>query len=192
MLSLKAFIEVWGSDGWELSVDFDYVEGTPDYQYYEIAPIVQYNNNSLAGVIYGEDASAFDLIKGCVCAFERGKVCICEQLLLDGVTLHQMIQTEGHVLSGAYRTHSVKINNNQEFQHYLGPIGCVTNPVSPQNGNWAPDRAGWCPGMAVPNRINSLEASLAGTTFSFDYEFEPWTNDLSIIVIKYSCLLCDV
>ena len=33
-VELKAFIEVWGSDGWKLSVDFDYIEGTPDYQYY--------------------------------------------------------------------------------------------------------------------------------------------------------------
>ena len=176
-VELKAFIEVWGSDGWELSVDFDYVEGTPDYQYYEIAPIVQYNNNSLAGVIYGEDASAFDLSKD---VFVPSNT--------ESVHLRTIITGWGHATPNdsngrpcaewCYRTHSVKINNNQEFQHYLGPIGCVTNPVSPQNGNWAPDRAGWCPGMAVPNRINSLEASLAGTTFSFDYDFEPWTNDL--------------
>ena len=30
-VELKAFIEVWGSDGWELSVDFDYVQGTPRF-----------------------------------------------------------------------------------------------------------------------------------------------------------------
>ena len=164
-VELKAFIEVWGSDGWELSVNFDYVEGTTDYQYYEIAPIVQYNNNSLAGVIYGEDASAFDLSKD---VFVPSNT--------ESMHLRTIITGWGHATPNdsngrpcaewCYRTHSVKINNNQEFQHYLGPIGCVTNPVSPQNGNWAPDRAGWCPGMAVPNRINSLEASLAGTTFS--------------------------
>ena len=176
-IELKAFIEVWGSDGWELSVDFDYVQGTPDYQYYEIAPIVQYNNNSLGGVIYGEDDSAFDLTKTIFIPSNS-----------ESMHLRTIITGWGHATPNdqdgrpcaewCYRTHNVKINNNQEFQHYLGPIGCITNPVSPQYGNWSPDRAGWCPGMAVPNRINSLEASLAGTTFSFDYEFEPWTNDL--------------
>jgi hypothetical protein len=32
--------------------------------------------------------------------------------------------------------------------------------------------------MAVPNRIDLLDPSLSGNTFSFDYEFEPWTNNL--------------
>ena len=35
----------------------------------------------------------------------------------------------------------------------MGPIGCGSNPISNQGGNWAPDRAGWCPGMVVPVRI---------------------------------------
>jgi len=32
--------------------------------------------------------------------------------------------------------------------------------------------------MAVPNRIDLLDQSLSGSTFSFDYEFQPWTNNL--------------
>ena len=32
-VELKAYIEVWGSDGWNLSVDFDYTEGEPDYKH---------------------------------------------------------------------------------------------------------------------------------------------------------------
>ena len=35
-VELKAYIEVWGSDGWNLSVDFDYTEGEPDYKHYQI------------------------------------------------------------------------------------------------------------------------------------------------------------
>ena len=44
----------------------------------------------------------------------------------------------------------------------MGPIGCASNPVSPQNGNWEPNRAGWCPGMEVPVRINKFNNNLSG------------------------------
>lgn len=62
-VELRAYIEVWGSDGWNLNVEFDYVEGEPDYKYYQISRVVQYNKNSLEGVIYGEDQSEFDMTK---------------------------------------------------------------------------------------------------------------------------------
>jgi len=77
-----------------------------------------------------------------------------------------------------YRTHDVKINGVNTFQHYMGPIGCDTNPIYNQSpGNWMPDRAGWCPGMAVPVRSNDLGNSFNGTSFTFEYDFEDWTSD---------------
>ena len=60
----------------------------------------------------------------------------------------------------------------------MGPIGCASNPVSPQNGNWEPDRAGWCPGMEVPVRINKFNNNLSNSTFNYEYDFENWVNDL--------------
>ena len=60
----------------------------------------------------------------------------------------------------------------------MGPIGCAANPVNNQSpGNWMPDRAGWCPGMAVPVRTNSLDPSFNGSVISFEYDFEDWTSD---------------
>ena len=58
---LFARIETWGSDGWELSLDFDYVEGVPDYPYYAVSEVIGYDDWSTSGVVYGSDASAFDL-----------------------------------------------------------------------------------------------------------------------------------
>ena len=50
--------------------------------------------------------------------------------------------------------------------------------INNQNpGNWQPDRAGWCPGMAVPVRMNNLDTSYSGSTLSFEYDFEDWTSD---------------
>ena len=60
----------------------------------------------------------------------------------------------------------------------MGPIGCASNPVNPQSGNWSPDRAGWCPGMSVPLRIDNLDPNISNTNFNFEYTFEPWVNNL--------------
>ena len=175
--TLRAFIEVWGADGWLLSVDFDYIAGTPDYPYYAVSKVLQYNQHSLAGVIYGEDASAFDLTKTISLPANTQKA-----------SLRTIISGWGHATPNdaggrpcaewCFRTHNILINNSNTFSHYMGPLGCASNPVSPQAGNWQPDRAGWCPGMEVPVRTDELDASLAGQSFSFEYKLQPWTNNM--------------
>lgn len=176
-VEMRAYIEVWGSDGWLLTVDFDYIEGTPDYPYYAISRLIQYNANSLEGVIYGEDASAFDLTKTVQIPSNA-----------QATSLRTIITGWGHATPNdsngrpcaewCFRTHNVKINGSNTFSHYMGPIGCASNPVKPQGGNWSPDRAGWCPGMAVPVRVDQFQASMAGQNFDFEYSFQPWTNNL--------------
>ena len=60
----------------------------------------------------------------------------------------------------------------------MGSIGCASNPISNQNpGNWQPNRAGWCPGMAVPVRTDNLDISYSGKSITFEYELEDWTSD---------------
>ena len=64
------------------------------------------------------------------------------------------------------------------FQHELGPLGCASNPVSNQNpGNWKGERAGWCPGMEVPTRIDTFNTSMASSTFNFEYDYQDWVSD---------------
>ncbi|WP_284357706.1 peptide-N-glycosidase F-related protein [Elizabethkingia anophelis] len=76
------------------------------------------------------------------------------------------------------RDGSFSLNNVNTFQHQLGALGCSANPINNQSpGNWSPDRAGWCPGMAVPTRIDVLNHSLIGSTFSYEYKFQNWTNN---------------
>ena len=76
-----------------------------------------------------------------------------------------------------YRTHQIKLDNSVAFNHEMGPIGCAANIINNQAGNWRPDRAGWCPGMAVPVRRNTLEASMAGKSVGFEYALQDWTSD---------------
>ena len=177
LVELKSFIEVWGSDGWNLSVDFDYVVGSPDYTNYKISRILQYNGNSLQGVVYGEDESKFDLLKSVNIGSD-----------VQSAHIRTIITGWGHATPNdaggrpcaewCFKTHNIKINGANTFQHYMGPIGCGSNPVSPQNGNWEPDRAGWCPGMEVPLRIDKFTNDISNTSFNYQYDFENWINDL--------------
>ena len=52
-VELKIYAETWVSSGWVISLEFDYLSGTPDYKYYQITPVIQFNRNSLSGVPYG-------------------------------------------------------------------------------------------------------------------------------------------
>lgn len=173
---LRIFTEVWGSDGWLVSVDFDYIYGKPDFKYSAITPILQYNENSLKGVPYGESHD-FDLEKTITIPKNA-----------ESAHIRSIISGWGHATPNdvggrgcaewCFRTHQIKIDGQNTFQHILGPIGCADNPIKDQRGNWKPDRAGWCPGMAVPTRIDVLKNPKAGTSFVFEYYFEPWVNNM--------------
>lgn len=177
-VELFARIETWGDDGWELSVDFDYIEGTPDYAYYAVEDVLSYDDWSTSGVPYGvtNDPMVWDLDKSITIPANA-----------EATSLRTIISGWGHATPAdsdgrgcaewCYRTHDIKINGVNTFQHNMGPIGCSANPVSPQGGNWEPDRAGWCPGMAVPVRLNNLATSMAGNTFTFEYDYEDWIAD---------------
>ena len=60
-------------------------------------------------------------------------------------------------------------------------MACGDNKVQPQNGNWQPDWAGWCPGMEVPVRTNVFDYARAGESFCYKYQLEPWENDMGAI-----------
>jgi len=175
-IELRIRTECWNARGYEVSIDFDYIEGTPDYQYYGITRLLNYDNGSAAGIPYGIPHS-LDLTRS-----------INVPSNAQSTHLRTIISGWGQAVSGdsdgrtcaewCFRTHDVKVNGTNMFQHDLAPLGCASNPLSNQDpGNWRPDRAGWCPGMEVPTRIDQLTSSMAGSTFTFEYDLEDWTNN---------------
>jgi len=174
-VQLKSFIEVWTKEGWLLSVDFKIQEGKPKYKYSAVVPLLDYTNNSQQ-IPYGEELPTGIKLKGDV-------------VIPDNATntkLRTVVSGWGHATPNdnggrgcaewCFRTHTLTIGGN-DLKYSLDPIGCTSNPVSPQNGNWQGDRAGWCPGQEVPIRTNELPTALSGQTVNFDYGFEDWTND---------------
>lgn len=175
-VELKSFVEVWGADGWNVSVDFDVTTGGEiEYPYYAIAEILQYNRHSLDGIPYGVP-NDFDVDRT-----------VSVPANVESTSIRTIITGWGHATpldpggrpcaEWCFRNHFILINGAQAFEHYLGPLGCSSNPVSPQNGNWSPSRAGWCPGMEVPTRIDTFETSMANETFTFEYDLEDWVSD---------------
>lgn len=173
---LRIRTECWNDKGYEVTVDFDYIEGTPDYPYYAVSRVLAYDDWSSSGVPYGVDNS-FDLDKS-----------VSVPSNAESTHLRTIISGWGHATPNdpdgrpcaewCYRTHDVLINGTATFQHDLAPLGCASNPVSNQApGNWQPDRAGWCPGMVVPARIDQFSSAMGGNMFTFEYDYEDWVND---------------
>ena len=182
-VELRIFVETWVSSGWIVSLEFDYTPGTPDYKYYKVSNIIQYNGNSLGGVPYGGlngnteiDLEKFDLIKSLQFGDNIESAHI--RTIVTGWGHATPADSDGRACAEwCFRTHKIKIDNSNLFSHYMGPIGCSQNPINNQGGNWAPDRAGWCPGMTVPVRIDKFDSDVSNKTMNYEYDFENWTND---------------
>ena len=175
-VELRIYIENWTTKADIVSIDFDYIVGTPDYENYEVAEVLSLHSNSISGVPYGVTHN-LDLEKSIQVPSDSENIQF--RTIISGWGHATPYDADGRPCAEwCFRTHDIKINGSNTFQHSLGPIGCSANPINNQNpGNWQPDRAGWCPGMAVPVRTNSLDTSYSGSTISFEYDFEDWTSD---------------
>ena len=175
-VELRIYIENWTTKADIVSIDFDYIVGTPDYENYEVAEVLSLHSNSISGVPYGVTHN-LDLEKSIQIPSDSENIQF--RTIISGWGHATPYDADGRPCAEwCFRTHDIKINGSNTFQHNLGPIGCSANPINNQNpGNWQPDRAGWCPGMAVPVRTNSLDTSYSGSTISFEYDFEDWTSD---------------
>ncbi|MEC8133581.1 MAG: peptide-N-glycosidase F-related protein, partial [Bacteroidota bacterium] len=173
---LRIYIENWTTKTDLVSLEFDYIEGTPDYPFYAVSEVLGFHANSIDGVPYGVSHSE-DLDRSVQIPNNAESSHL--RTIISGWGHATPVDSNGRPCAEwCYRTHNVKINGSNSFQHYMGPIGCASNPIYNQApGNWTPDRAGWCPGMAVPVRVDNLGTAFSGSSFTFEYDFEDWTSD---------------
>jgi len=176
-VELRIYIENWTAKADIISVDFDYIEGTPDYPYYAVARVMDYSNNSISGVPYGSSTAAFDLDKTVTIPANSESTHL--RTIISGWGHANPADSDGRQCAEwCYRTHNIKINGSNAFSHNMGSLGCASNPISNQSpGNWMANRAGWCPGMQVPTRIDDFSSNMAGSTFTYEYDYENWTNN---------------
>lgn len=192
-VELKIFVETWEQGtGWVISVEFDFIDGTPDYEFYQISPVIQFNNNSLGGVPYGGEKKKINGVDVIFSTEEIKAKFDLKKTISFGPNIKSahfrtIISGWGHATpndSGGrgcaewcFRTHKILVDNAEKFSHNMGPLGCASNPIDNQGGNWTDDRAGWCPGMIVPVRIDKFNVDLSNDNIDFEYYFVPWVNN---------------
>lgn len=171
-VELEIYIETWTKDdGWLVSVDFDYIHGTPDYPYYAITPLI----NKAGGTFEIEYGKGNDYTPLLHVEIPKNSEEIKLRTIISGWGHSLPYGSEGTACAEwCYQTHYIQINGQNTFKHYLDTLGCSQNPVQPQNGTWQYERAGWCPGMEVPVREDVLPQEFAGNSFTFNYAFEPY------------------
>ena len=169
-VELISFIETW-SKGWEVSVDFEFVEGTPDYQQISVKNLwVDYM------LTYGDTIFySIDLEEKIVPIPSNA-----EKTVLRIInTGHGQGNTQ-NAAEFAHQTHTIEVDGVNAFSQDLWYYDCGSNPCSPQGGNWTPSRAGWCPGMEViPDDYDLTSMVTPGGWVSLDYVLEPYFNRCS-------------
>jgi hypothetical protein len=168
-VEFRVFIDTWGSGGWQLSLDLEYNQGTPSYDYSSVTEIWD------ADYDFG-DPSNLQPVETNNIAVPNG---IQQSYLSVSTTGHNWGET--NTLNAAQffeATHYLDINNEQAFTQNLWNT-CDPNPdnCSDQLGTWRFNRAGGCPGSIARPDIYDLSGYI-GSSFDLDYRFHPDYVDL--------------
>ena len=163
-VDFHVFIDTWGTGGWKLTLDFEYVKGTPKYTY-----------STLTEVWDG--------------AFDFGNIGNLEPVPQKEIFIPRnteeislVMSTSGHgwgqnntgnAAEFYHAKHDLLVNGSKEYVQDLWN-DCDPNPDNclNQQGTWPYDRAGWCPGAIAPPNIVNLSAFKNSSSIELDYKFQ--------------------
>lgn len=187
-VTLETRAEVY-SGTWQVSIDFEYFNGTPTYPYSAVVPIIEYNAWSTSGIRFGTGTVTANTYNGKQMGFAISGI----PANIAQTSFRTIISGWGHAqpyaaggrgfAEWAFRKHTINIDDSPAFTHDMGSLGCATNlqVVKNQGGNWTGDRAGWCPGLEVPVRKDILTTAVSsGFNFNYALQEDQWnTSNLS-------------
>lgn len=169
-VTLKSFIETW-SNGWAISVDFEFISGTADYEYVKVDNLWQDYY-----FVYGD--TIFNTLN-----LPSRQITIpanAEKTVVRVVNTGHGQGNTGNAAEFLPRTHEIRVNGQMAHEHNLWNDDCNQNPCSPQGGTWEFGRAGWCPGQEVtPADFDITSLVTPGETVSLDYVLESYFNECS-------------
>ena len=179
-VSLSSYIETWDK-GWLLDVDFEFYEGTPEYQYISVENLWAgnetdpslTNNNNYYNFLYGEPFFNYNLPSKIITIPSNRE----KSMVRIVNTGHGQANTH-NAAEFSDKTHELKINNLTVANHHLWNSDCNLNPCSPQSGTWQYARAGWCPGQNVtPKDIDITSNTYIWQELELDYVLEDYVNE---------------
>ncbi len=168
-VNMRSFFSGW-SNGFDVTLDFYFIEGTPNRNVISIQNIFQ------GGAGY-PDAATFNSINT-----------PSKNLLVPlGTKLAKVrVIPTGHGFDNDVncaefcpKMYYINLNGNPIASDNIWDDQCGMNPVFPQAGTWIFDRANWCPGKRAKVFENDITSFVtAGTSYDFDFDVEAfsWTG----------------
>lgn len=166
---MTMFIDTWGTGGWQITLDFDYQVGTPEYLYSFVDEIWDgawdLGNPTNLQPVDTVDYSYADNIE--------------KSHLRLSTTGHGWGDNNSQNAAEFYEaTNYIDIDGNEYYTQELWNT-CNPNPdnCTGQLGTWTFNRAGWCPGaIAHPNNID-LTDQIENGDINLIYRFDPSYED---------------
>lgn len=164
-VDIRMFIDTWGTGGWQIRLDFEYIAGEPEYDYTDVEELWQGSYN------FGDPANLQPLDTVTVGIFHEAR------------EAHIRLTTTGHgwgdnntgnAAEFYHAVHHLQVNGEDAFEQDLW-TDCYPNPdgCNNQSGTYKYDRAGWCPGSISRPYIYDVTPYLWQTPFQLSYIFQP-------------------
>ena len=163
-VEFRVFIDTWGTGGWQLTLNLDYNQGTPEYGY---TGVVEVWDNSYS---FG-NPSNLQPVESFTAKLPQGVSA--SHLRISNTGHGWGANNTGNAAEFFNATHYIDVDNEQTFVQNLWN-NCNPNPdgCTGQQGTWQYNRAGWCPGAIAPPDVFDLTTHV-GSSFDLDYRFHP-------------------
>ena len=166
----ESYIQVWGSSGWLLTLELEFIEGEMPYDAAHISKLWCTDN-----WVYGDPEVSYD--------FDEMVVPIGANTNAAKIRMTMTGHGQGNTDNAAEFsefTHHIHVDGVETFEQHLWKADCNANSCSPQNGTWQYSRAGWCPGQDVQPWEWDMEGHFTpGVPVALDFVLADYTNLLN-------------
>lgn len=160
---MRMYIETWGTGGWEITLDFEYVSGLSQFLYVEPVPVWD-------GTFPFGDPSRLQPLDTVTAVIPEDVAAMSLRIVTTG---HGWGENNSDNAAEFYRAkHKVLVNDTAISQDLW--MKCNPNPDScqPQSGTWRYSRAGWCPGVIAPGYHYNLSGHIPDGKVTLSYVFD--------------------
>ncbi|MCI4671407.1 MAG: discoidin domain-containing protein [Bacteroidia bacterium] len=163
-VNFRMFIDTWGTGGWDVNLDLEYVEGQPDHDYSQL-DVLWKGNFPFGNPSNLQPMDTIDF------TFRPDGQKSLLHLVTTGHGWGENNSLNAAEFHHAY--HDIMIDGVYTFKQDLW-ADCNPNPdaCDDQFGTWWFDRAGWCPGAIANRYIYDLTSYKSRSSIAMAYLFD--------------------
>lgn len=162
---MQMFIDTWGTGGWQITLDFEYQKGTPEYLYSQVDEIWD-------GTFPLGNPTNLQPVPTINYKYNNNIVNSHLRLMTTG---HGWGQNNSQNAAEFYDAiNFIDVDGNEIFEQDIEKR-CNPNPDNcyGQQGTWYNSRAGWCPGAIARPDIINLTDEIGSNPIALAYRFDP-------------------